>query len=61
MGTIYIISQYKPYCHSGLDPESILIDPESADFGGRETPIVSKTTFLRTADNPRQVQGDRAS
>jgi hypothetical protein len=33
-------------------------DPETADFGGRETPIVSKTTLLRTADNPRQVQDD---
>ncbi|MDR1168797.1 MAG: hypothetical protein LBK53_07940 [Heliobacteriaceae bacterium] len=35
-------------------------DPETADFGGRETPIVSKTTLLRTADNPRQVQDDVA-
>ncbi|MDR1167808.1 MAG: hypothetical protein LBK53_02820 [Heliobacteriaceae bacterium] len=34
-------------------------DAETADFGGRETPIVSKTTLLRTADNPRQVQHDK--
>ncbi|MDR1168690.1 MAG: hypothetical protein LBK53_07380 [Heliobacteriaceae bacterium] len=26
-----------------------------ADSGGRETPIVSKTTLLRTAGNPRQI------
>jgi hypothetical protein len=33
-------------------------DPEIADFGGRETPLASKTTFLRAADNPRQIQDD---
>ncbi|MDR1169120.1 MAG: hypothetical protein LBK53_09590 [Heliobacteriaceae bacterium] len=39
-------------------PLETLPNETIADSGGRETPIVRKTTLFRTAGNPRQVQDD---